>query len=60
MKSRQGGNQLTKEEQVPTRNPNDAILSDELNKETAKLWCPTKGRTYQRQNRIYNEDIAMF
>ena len=43
----------TNEEQVPARNGNDALISVELNNETAQRWCLQEGRTCQIQNNIY-------
>lgn len=41
------------------RNPNDVTLSGGLNDETAQTWSLKERRTYQIQNKIYNEDIVV-
>lgn len=38
---------LTKKEQTPARNLNDATLSDEFNDGTTQRWCP-KGVEYNK------------
>lgn len=56
VRSKQGGKYTHKERTGASQKPK----SDELNDKTAQRWCLKKGKTYQIQNKIHDEDIAVF